>query len=132
MPFVDTSFFLALLLADDELHGRAIEWQLVSEGPYVTTDYVVLEAVNGLSNHRIRDLAVELVRGISVADDFQVVPASKELMRAGMDLFERRPDKDWSLTDCISFVVMREHGIVDALTADHHFEQAGFRALLRS
>jgi len=60
-----------------------------------------------------------------------VVPASTELVKAGLDHYRRRPDKDWSLTDCISFVVMQREGITEALTADHHFEQAGFVALLK-
>jgi predicted nucleic acid-binding protein len=66
------------------------------------------------------------------ADPYYVmVPASQELLDRGVTLYRQRPDKDWSLTDCISFVVMRERGITEALTADHHFEQAGFVALLR-
>jgi hypothetical protein len=59
------------------------------------------------------------------------VPASRELFDSGWALYQDRPDKDWSLTDCISFVAMRERGIIEALTGDHHFEQAGFRALLK-
>jgi hypothetical protein len=62
----------------------------------------------------------------------QIVPASTVLMDDGLDLFAKRPDKGWGLSDCISFVVMRRDGLRDALTADHHFEQAGFRALLRT
>ena len=57
--------------------------------------------------------------------------SSPELFASGSDLYAQRLDKDWSLTDCISFVVMRERGIAEALTADHHFEQAGFTILLR-
>ncbi|MEX0702442.1 MAG: hypothetical protein WD069_10140 [Planctomycetales bacterium] len=53
------------------------------------------------------------------------------LFDAGISLYESRADKHWSLTDCISFVVMQQHGLVDALTGDHHFEQAGFNALLK-
>jgi hypothetical protein len=60
-----------------------------------------------------------------------IVPASKQLFRAGFDLFSRRPDKDWSLVDCISFVVMKQRRLKEALTTDQHFIQAGFRALLR-
>ena len=56
---------------------------------------------------------------------------SSELLNAGLDRMRERPDKDWSLIDCISFVVMENEGIKDALTADQHFEQAGFRALFR-
>ena len=56
---------------------------------------------------------------------------SEALFEAGFNLFEARPDKDWSLTDFISFVVMEREGLTEALTGDHHFEQAGFTALLR-
>ena len=58
------------------------------------------------------------------------MPPTLELLEQGMDLYARRPDKEWSLTDCISFVVMSQNGLEEALTGDHHFEQAGFRILL--
>ncbi|HET6574633.1 MAG TPA: hypothetical protein VFG68_13580 [Fimbriiglobus sp.] len=60
----------------------------------------------------------------------QIVPASDDLFTAGLDLYGRRPDKQWSLTDCVSFVVMGREGIAEALTGDHDFEQAGFTARL--
>lgn len=59
-----------------------------------------------------------------------IVAASPELMHRGIELYEARSDKDWSLTDCTSFIVMQDRGLTDALTGDHHFEQAGFRPLL--
>lgn len=61
----------------------------------------------------------------------QVTPASHDLFRRGLRLYFDRPDKEWSLTDCISFVVMGDEGLSEALTGDHHFEQASFTALLR-
>lgn len=60
-----------------------------------------------------------------------IAPLDMETFDAGVELYRARPDKDWSLTDCISFVVMRERGITEALTGDRHFEQAGFKALLK-
>ena len=60
-----------------------------------------------------------------------IVPLSSELLDAGLRLIANRPDKDWSLTDCISFVVMTRYEIQEALTGDQHFEQAGFKALLK-
>jgi uncharacterized protein len=60
-----------------------------------------------------------------------VVPFDSTLMNRGLALFASRSDKDWSLTDCVSFLVMNDRGITDALTADHHFEQAGFVAVLK-
>jgi predicted nucleic acid-binding protein len=60
----------------------------------------------------------------------KVVSVDTSLLNRGLELYQSRPDKDWGLTDCISFVVMREQNLIDALTADRHFVQAGFRALL--
>lgn len=129
--FVDTAFFLALVLERDQFHEAAVHWQEKAEGGFVTTDYVLVETMNGLSQRKFRGIADALVRQVRTADEFGVIAASKGLMDSGMELFRDRPDKDWSLTDCISFVVMRDLGLVEALTSDHHFEQAGFRALLR-
>ena len=75
--------------------------------------------------------ALALLRELQSDRLVQIVPASKILFRDGIDLFAARSDKEWSLVDCISFEVMAELALTDALTADHHFEQAGFRALLR-
>jgi hypothetical protein len=133
MPyFVDTAFFLALVLQRDEFHSSAVRWQEIAEGGFVTTDYVLVETMNGLSGQSSRAVAHALVQQVRTAGEFEVIPASRRLMDAGMELFRTRLDKEWSLTDCISFVIMQERGLVDALTADHHFEQGGFRALLRT
>ena len=78
-----------------------------------------------------RDRYVPFVEHLLSDPDTVFVPASELLFRQGRQLFAARPDKAWSLTDCISFVVMTERGLTEALTGDHHFEQAGFRALLR-
>jgi uncharacterized protein len=63
--------------------------------------------------------------------DITIIASQRELLAAGFSLYSQRPDKDWSLTDCISFVVMQREGITEALTGDHHFEQAGFSILLK-
>ena len=74
---------------------------------------------------------VRLVEDYQNDPDCALIPAAESLWNAGLALYSERPDKQWSLTDCISFVVMKEQGLTEALTADHHFEQAGFAALLR-
>jgi predicted nucleic acid-binding protein len=78
-----------------------------------------------------RGHAIAFVRGLLDDPQTTVVPAGRTLLERAFELYAERPDKDWSLTDCVSFVVMAERGITDALTADHHFEQAGFTALLK-
>ena len=62
---------------------------------------------------------------------FEVVGFDPKVQQAGFELYESRLDKDWSLTDCVSFAVMTQRGLTEALTADHHFEQAGFRSVFK-
>ena len=83
-----------------------------------------------MSGRRFRKLAAKLIADIRRSDDIKVVPATAGLLDAALELYQNRPDKDWGLTDCASFVVMAERGLTDALTADEHFRQAGFRPML--
>lgn len=96
----------------------------------VTTHAVVLEIGNALSKLRYRRAAVALLDAIERDPTIEIVPLSEELYRESLQLFRQHKDKEWGLTDCISFVLMRERNINDALTADRHFHQAGFRTLL--
>jgi predicted nucleic acid-binding protein len=98
--------------------------------PLVTTEFVLLELANALARARSRKLFVDLMPRLRANPNVSVFGASTELFDRGYRRYADRPDKDWSLTDCISFVVMEQEGISDALTADHHFEQAGFHAIL--
>ena len=129
--FADTFHFLALLNSSDAAHSRAIESSCVAGLEFVTTEFVLLELADALARpgDRLEFLAV---RDAVIGDDhFHVVPASTGLLDRGLQLYRARTDKEWSLTDCISFVVMTEKGISEALTGDRHFEQAGFHALLK-
>lgn len=76
-----------------------------------------------------RSTFLALIRALQKDPFTEIVPATPDLFDRGLDLYARRPDKTWSLTDCISFVVMTERGLTEALTGDRHFEQAGFQAL---
>jgi len=98
----------------------------------VTTQDVLVEIGNALASVGRRSFAVQYIQAIKRADPFEVVEASPELFHRGLALYEERQDKEWGLTDCISFVTMRDRGLQAALTTDHDFEQAGFTALLRS
>ena len=97
----------------------------------VLTDFILLELGNALSGVGQREVFSTLVPRLRSNPSVRIVPASRNLLDRGFELFSRRADKEWSLTDCTSFVVMREEDLTDALTTDHHFEQAGFVALLR-
>jgi predicted nucleic acid-binding protein len=99
--------------------------------PVVTTQFVLLEVADAFARPAHRGWYRELIHEFLSAADVTVVPASSELFEAGNRLYHDRPDKPWSLTDCISFSVMQSHGLREALTNDHHFEQAGFVRLLR-
>ena len=130
--FVDTSFLIASLRVSDELHERALGWQRAASPPLVTTEYVLVELLDALTSPPVRAAAASAVEVFRRKRVMRIVPASTALLDEGISWFATHAAKRWSLTDCISFVVMRREGIIDALTNDHHFEQAGFRALLRS
>lgn len=129
--FADTFYFLALLNAADEAHAAAIEFAADASKRLVTTAWVLTELADGLAETTGRIIFPEFLRTMENDAQCELIKASDDLWRAGIDLYQRRPDKGWSLTDCISFVVMERLKITDALTADHHFEQAGFNALLK-
>jgi predicted nucleic acid-binding protein len=131
MIFVDTSYLLALANPRDSLHARAQAWAGALNEPCVLTDYVLCEMVNALSMPVNRPKAHLIVGQVRSSRDCERVPASLELFDAGLHLHAKRTDKEWSLTDCLSFLVMESRGITRALTYDRHFEQAGFEALLR-
>lgn len=129
--FADTSFYVALLNERDVHHRKAETLARTLTAPTITTDFVLLEVANWLSRASDRDVFVRLMRQLSHDPCFVQVPATRALFDEGQALYASRSDKDWSLTDCTSFVVMGREGISEALTSDHHFEQAGFSILLR-
>ena len=129
--FADTVYYLALLNVRDELHGRSVALTPGFNDRLLTTTWVLTEVADALCRPAFRSTVVEFIAALQNDPQVAIVPASQELFDRGFDLFARRPDKEWSLTDCILFVVMNSHNLSDALTADHHFEQAGYTALLR-
>ncbi len=129
--FADTFFFFAILNRADPSHQRAITFSRNGRQLLITTDWVITELADGLSRIQDRERFMDLYRHVQLSPSIRVVPASRELLEEGIALYAARPDKDWPLTDCVSFVVMRDEGITQALTGDQHFEQAGFAALLK-
>jgi predicted nucleic acid-binding protein len=126
----DTFFFLALLNKKDSFHEAALRYGSKSL-PLLTTAWVLTEVGDALSDPENRDAFLRLLNTLQLASDARIIPPSESLFQRGVDLYRERSDKDWSLTDCISFVVMQDEGVTDALTGDHHFEQAGFCVLLK-
>lgn len=128
--FADTSFYIASINPKDAWHESATAIGSSWRGLMVTTEYVLVEVGNHLCHPADRAVFLEFAELVQRDERAHIVPASSELLKAGLALFGKRPDKSWSLTDCISFAVMEARGLTDALSSDHHFEQAGFRLLL--
>jgi len=130
--FVDTSYVLALFNSADEFHEKAKELKDRASHPNaaITTEAILLEIGNALSKQNLRKQCAAILKGFYRGANIEIVPLSTPFIKEGLAFFEKRPDKDWGLTDCLSFVVMEKHGIREALAADEHFIQAGFKALL--
>src|SRR5689334_6154789 len=124
--FVDTWFYLAILNPADPNHQRAVSVSRAERRQRVTTDWVLVEVGDALCQQGNRDVFARFFEGIHRESGTIIVPASRQLLEDGVYLYRSRRDKDWPLTDCISFVVMEDEMIRDALTGDQHFEQAGF------
>ena len=127
--FADTFFYLALLSESDPCHERALA---ESQMPrlLVTTEFILLELGNACARAEDHADFLALVSGMRASPRTQILPLSSALFNRGLARMRERHDQDWSLTDCISFVVMEDEELDDALTGDQHFGQAGFKALL--
>jgi len=130
--FADTFYFIAFLNPLDKHHEQARRLSRQLRRRIVTTAWVMTEVADALCDPSNRPLAGQLRKLVATSPFIRVWPPTEELFQAGFNLFEARPDKEWSLTDCISFVVMERERITEALTGDHHFQQAGFTTLLKS
>jgi predicted nucleic acid-binding protein len=133
--FADTFYWTALTNADDEAHQQAVEFsRSLRPERTVTTEDVLDEYLAYFSAARpsIRTRAGDTVAALLENSRVVIVPQSHELFLAGLELYRTRPDKGYSLTDCISMQIMHREGLTEVLTNDRHFEQEGFRALFRA
>jgi predicted nucleic acid-binding protein len=133
--FVDTAAWLALLNIDDIWHQQAkkIRLELVKQNYiFITTEFILLEVGNALCSQSLRKNTANFLNNIYQLKSIKIITLSQELFQLGLSLYEQRLDKDWGLTDCISFVVMQREQIQEAFTSDKHFEQAGFIRLLQN
>lgn len=131
--FADTSFFVALLRERDQHHGQAkTHYDQVNADQLriITSEFVIFETGSCLSKHLYRLPFIKLMEEFMEMDNGEIVEATQDILKEALGLFATRPDKEWSLIDCSSFLIMQELQITEALTADHHFVQAGFRTLL--
>ena len=132
--FADTSYWIALLNPRANLHVKV---QQVSSNlgdcRIITSEMVMVELLNGLANfsEQLRKKAVETVESLKSSPNVKVVPQTSIQFTEAMNFYVERPDKQWGLTDCSSFLIMEDESINEALTYDEHFSQAGFVALLR-
>jgi predicted nucleic acid-binding protein len=131
MILLDTGYLLALVDPLDELHARALAWTGVLREPMLVSEIVLWECGNHLWAPVERPKFHALIQRLRANAQCRVIDASPALFAAAIEFHRRHADKSWSLTDCLSFHLMREMGMTRALAYDHHFEQAGFEALLR-
>ena len=135
MIFIDTAGWIALMNRNDMLHSFACKvYQNIGKKKRITTDAVLLETCNAFCNGKKRSLAIIFMQQLEECKNLgiiEVIETSGKALQKGWEIFKIHLDKNWSLTDCIAFYVMKERKIRKALTSDHHFIQAGFEALLK-
>jgi predicted nucleic acid-binding protein len=133
--FADTAYWIALTNPFDQHHDAAVDASASLEhARFLTTDAVLTEFLNALAEKgpSIRAAAIRTVEAILNNPMVKVLPQSKKSFHRAFALYKARPDKGYSLTDCLSMTVMRKHKLSLVLTTDRHFEQEGFVALMTS
>jgi predicted nucleic acid-binding protein len=133
--FADTFYWAALTSINDPAHLRAIEIsRLLEPDAIVTTEEVLSEYLTFFAGARpsVRQRTGRIVAELIDNFEVRVIPQSRETFLSGLSLYRARPDKGYSLADCISMETTRREGLTEVLTNDHHFEQEGFRALFRT
>ena len=130
--FADSFYFFALLNPRDAAHAKAVAFTQTYTGRIVTTGWVLTELADGWARPvSWRSVFTQLLADLRANANITIEACTDQLLDEGISFYAQRPDKEWSLTDCISFVVMHRVRLTEALTGDHHFEQAGFVALLK-
>jgi predicted nucleic acid-binding protein len=128
--FIDTSYFLALVNSRDKYHQAAKTAAAQVAPPFITSEAVLIELGNALARPPHRRLGIRALQQIWRDAKIEIVMLNRELLAETITFYQAHPDKAWGVTDCASFVIMQQRGVREALTADKHFEQAGFKRLL--
>jgi predicted nucleic acid-binding protein len=129
--FVDTFALIAWLNPRDDAHESVSQFLDNFSGRLLTTEWVLMELADALSSPEARSSVIAFLQQVRSDSQFEVVGYLPDVYQAGFDIFAARQDKSWSLTDCISFGIMSSRRLIEALTADHHFEQAGFNIVFK-
>ena len=132
--FVDSAAWIALINTTDDLHEQAQEVMArlrQNKTFLVTTEFILLEVADALSSINIRQKTYATLKAIRQSQAIKVIPVNQSLFDAGLAIYNQHSDKDWGLTDCISFAVMQQEKITTAFTSDRHFIQAGFIRLMQ-
>lgn len=131
LVFADAFYFVARLNRRDQHHERVLKFSKDFRARILTSDWVLMEVADALAESECRGRVRDFILHVRQSTACEIVPASRELLDRALDLYHQHADKEWTLTDCVSFVIMRERKVTDALTGDKHLEQAGFTALLK-
>jgi hypothetical protein len=132
--FVDSFAWIAAINKSDNYHKKTLkifEELLKKQTGLITTNYVIVETINSLSKAEFRKTVIEFVSKLEKSPSVQIVEITKEIFNNAWILYKQRMDKDWGITDCTSFEVMKMFNISKAFTNDKHFEQAGYEATIR-
>lgn len=133
--FADTGYWVALLNSQDDLHDKAVRLSKTLQPIHIFTSEVVLtEVLNDFSKRGeyFRALATGLIQNLRSHPNTTIIPQTSQQFDQALLLYTQRKDKQWSHTDCVSFNIMEENGILEALAYDKHFTQAGYTPLMRN
>jgi uncharacterized protein len=129
--FADAFYFIARLNRRDQHHERVLKFSRDFRARILISDWVLAEVADALAESESRCRVRDLILHLRQSPGCEIIPASRELLDRALELYHQHADKKWTLTDCVSFTIMRERNVREALTGDRHFEQAGFVALLK-
>ena len=129
--FADAYYFVARLNRRDQHHERVLNFSRDFRAHLLTSDWVLMEVADALAKSESRSRVRDFTPHLRQSPACEIVPATRELLDRALEFYHHHADKEWTLTDCVSFVIMRDRNMTNALTGDNHFEQAGFVALLK-
>jgi uncharacterized protein len=132
--FIDTSYLIAILEPTDDRHEKAKAVSMsLGNSQQITSEMVLTEFLNAFCTKGkfFRQMALNVLDDLRSDPNVEIVPQSSELFEQACQYYRQRPDKQYSLTDCASMVIMKEKSLDQVITHDRHFQQEGFIALLR-